>query len=183
MTTLQRLLRLIIVAVVVALGALALFQPRLPLPSWPEPELTPLTGPIDRILIDKSDRRLTVLREGVALRTYPAALGFSPVGDKDRQGDGRTPEGTFRIDRRNAASRFHLSLGLDYPQPEDVARARAGGYDPGGDIFIHGQPNGLRGMATLAGDWTAGCIALSNADMSEVWRITEGAEVTVEIRP
>ncbi|PID36323.1 MAG: hypothetical protein CR993_05640 [Rhodobacterales bacterium] len=145
------------------------------------PEEPPLTAPIDRILIEKSARKMTVFRDGVALKTYRIALGFAPVGDKVRQGDGRTPEGVFRINRRNPNSAFHLSLGLDYPQPEDIARAEAGGYSPGGDIFIHGQQNG-RGAITLAYDWTAGCIAVSDKEIQELWEFTPiGTEV--EIRP
>ncbi|MCB1337213.1 MAG: L,D-transpeptidase family protein [Maritimibacter sp.] len=146
------------------------------------PDRPPLEGRIDRIVIEKQARRLTVYRDGAALKSYRVALGFSPVGDKARQGDGRTPEGLFRIDRRNAQSAFHLSLGIDYPQPDDVARARAGGYSPGGDIFIHGQPNGYDHVPTLGYDWTEGCIALADAEIEELWRATPmGTEV--EIRP
>ncbi|MCB1329284.1 MAG: L,D-transpeptidase family protein [Maritimibacter sp.] len=146
----------------------------------PPPE--PLAGQIDRILIEKADRRLTVYRDGEALKSYRVALGFAPEGDKARQGDGRTPEGLFRIDRRNAQSAFNLSLGIDYPQPDDIARARAGGYSPGGDIFIHGQPNGYDAVPTLRYDWTEGCIALADAEIEELWRVTPlGTEV--EIRP
>ena len=144
--------------------------------------LPPLTGTIDRILVEKAARRLTVFRGGEALRSYTVALGASPVGDKTRQGDGRTPEGQFRINRRNAASAFHLSLGLDYPQRDDVIRARAGGYSPGGDIFIHGQPNALAGKPTLRRDWTAGCIAVSDKEIEELWRIAP-VGTPVEIRP
>lgn len=131
----------------------------------------PLDGPVDLIRVDKSDRTLHLIRDGKVLRAYPVALGFAPEGDKRREGDGRTPEGLFRIDRLNAESRFHLSLGLDYPQPEDVAQAAQGGHSPGGDIFIHGQPAGIEGRARLAGDWTAGCIAVTNANMEEIWRV------------
>ena len=112
---------------------------------------------------------------------YDVALGFAPIGDKQRQGDGRTPEGWYRIDRRNAQSRFHLSLGIDYPRPEQVARARSKGIDPGGDIFIHGQPNGYQGPK-LGNDWTAGCAAVSNAEIRQIWsRVAIGTPV--EIRP
>jgi murein L,D-transpeptidase YafK len=140
----------------------------------------PLEGPVDRIVIDKSDRTLALLRDERVLRLYPMGLGFSPEGDKVREGDGRTPEGIFRIDRRNEESRFHLSLGLDYPQAEDVARAAAGGYSPGGDIFIHGQPEGVEGRSRLHGDWTLGCIAVTNANMEEIWRVAPlGTEVEI----
>ncbi len=142
----------------------------------------PLEGYIDRIVIDKSDRRLIVYRDDVALRVYTVALGFAPEGDKERQGDGRTPEGIFRIDRKNGQSRFHLSLGLDYPHRDDIVRAAAGGYSPGGDIFIHGQPRGVFGRQCIARDWTEGCIAVSNAVMNELWRVTRIGTV-VEVRP
>lgn len=145
-------------------------------------EVPPLAGPIDRILVEKAERRMTLFREGSALRVYPVSLGFAPEGDKERQGDGRTPEGIFRIDRKNPQSRFHLSLGLDYPQPEHLRRARAGGYDPGGDIFIHGQPRGVSGNLRIPTDWTAGCIAVPNAVMDEIWpHVAVG--VVVEVRP
>lgn len=134
--------------------------------------LPPLTGTVERIVIEKSARRMTLWQEGRPVRSYPVALGRAPVGPKERQGDARTPEGAFRIDRRNAASAYTLSLGLNYPRPEDRARARAAGYDPGGDIMIHGQPNALPEGRVLAGDWTAGCIALANAQMREVWAVT-----------
>ena len=150
-------------------------------PAPPSP-LPPLAGQIERIVIEKAARRMVLLQNGTAVREYRIALGFAPQGDKDRQGDGRTPEGVFRIDRRNDASAYHLSLGLDYPQPQDRARAAAGGYDPGGDIMIHGQPNALPDAAVLKGDWTAGCIAVSNAEMREIWAAAAtGTEV--EIRP
>jgi len=169
---------LLLVAVIVLVAVVVGDRYRLP----PDVPLPPLEGRIDRILIEKDARRLTVYRDGEALRSYRVALGSAPDGDKQRQGDGRTPEGMFHIDRRNPASTFHLSLGIDYPQAEDVARARAGGYSPGGDIFIHGQPNGYDAFPTLAYDWTEGCIALSDDEIEELWRVTDiGTEV--EIRP
>ena len=118
-------------------------------PASPPP-LTPLTGQIDRIIIEKSARRLMLYRAGDVVREYRVALGFAPTGDKVREGDGKTPEGIFTINRRNDASAYHLSLGLDYPRPEDIARATADGVKPGGDIFIHGQPNGLNRATAIA---------------------------------
>ena len=145
----------------------------------PRPFL-PLDEPVDRILVFKSDRELFLMRDGRPLRMYPISLGFEPEGDKERQGDGRTPEGVFRIDRRNEQSRFHLSVGLDYPQPADVQRAAEGGYSPGGDIFIHGQPEGVEGAWRIPSDWTAGCIAVANVHMDEIWGVTPmGTEVAV----
>lgn len=144
--------------------------------------LPPLAGQIERIVVEKAARRMVLVQNGTVVREYRVALGFSPEGDKAQQGDGRTPEGIFRIDRRNDRSAYHLSLGLDYPQPADRARAAAGGYDPGGDIMIHGQPNALPDGTVLRGDWTAGCIAVSNAEMREIWAATDAGTV-VEIRP
>ncbi|HRO14432.1 MAG TPA: L,D-transpeptidase family protein [Paracoccus sp. (in: a-proteobacteria)] len=163
--------------------------PRVPLPPLPGlpdiriPRPAPaITSPVGRILIEKQARRMTVWQERGNPRVYAVALGFAPEGDKARQGDGKTPEGVFRIDRRNDRSRFHLSLGLDYPRPQDRARARADGVDPGGDIMIHGQPNAAADGFRVKGDWTEGCIALTNAEMRELFAHTAiGTEV--EIRP
>ncbi|AXX99894.1 L,D-transpeptidase family protein [Profundibacter amoris] len=148
----------------------------------PPPPPAPLTEQIDHILIEKSTRRMTVFRDGQAVRTYKIALGFAPDGDKLQQGDGKTPEGKFTITRRNPNSKYHLSLGIDYPQADDIARAKAAGLDPGGDIFIHGQPNGFGKLATIPTDWTAGCIAVSDAEIEELWRVVQTG-TTVEIKP
>lgn len=141
-----------------------------------------LTEPVDRVLIEKGARRMTIYRRGTAIKTYRIALGFSPAGDKVREGDGRTPEGVFKVNRRNPQSSYHLSLGINYPQPSDIARARAGGYSAGGDIMIHGQPNGRKLPGAIPTDWTAGCIAVANAEIEELWRVV-GHGTTVEIRP
>ena len=146
------------------------------------PAILPISGTVDRIVVEKSARVMRLVQDGQTVREYRIALGFSPLGDKARQGDGRTPEGVFRINRRNDRSAYHLSLGLDYPQPEDRARAKAGGFDPGGDIMIHGQPNSMPDAMVLKGDWTAGCIAVSNAEIREIWAVTDAATL-VEVRP
>ncbi len=150
-------------------------------PRPPAPPMAPEATRIDHILIEKSARRLTGTLDGAVVMQADIALGFSPDGDKRIEGDGKTPVGVFRIDRRNPKSAFHLSLGIDYPQPDDIERARQKDIDPGGDIFIHGQPNGVVGV-TLPGDWTLGCIALSNAERAQLWSLTETG-TTVEIRP
>ncbi len=178
MKTMARLFSaLTLLALSLAVVALLLLQP-----PAPRPPLPALSGPVDLILVEKAARRLTLIQYGQPVRTYRIALGFSPTGDKTRQGDGRTPEGRFLIDRRNDRSAYHLSLGLNYPQPDDIARAAAAGYDPGGDIMIHGQPNALPDSTVLTGDWTAGCIALSNAEMREIWEVTP-IGTPVEVRP
>ncbi len=177
-----RFLRLVLYLVLLAvLGFIAasLYSPPVRVAAPPPP---PLSGTVDRIVIEKAARRMQLVQDGKPVRTYRIALGFTPEGDKIRQGDGKTPEGEFTIDRRNDESAFHLSLGLDYPRPADRARAAKGGYSPGGDIFIHGQPNALPEGFKLKGDWTAGCIALTNAEMREVWAVTP-IGTRVEIRP
>ncbi|MFN3993826.1 MAG: murein L,D-transpeptidase family protein [Tabrizicola flagellatus] len=177
-----RYLRLLLyLFLLVGLGFIAasLYSPPVPMPTPPPP---PLTGTVDRIVIEKAARRMQLIQDGKAVRSYAIALGFAPEGDKQRQGDGKTPEGEFTINRRNAESAFHLSVGLDYPRPADRARAAKGGYSPGGDIFIHGQPNALPEGFKLRGDWTAGCIALTNAEIREVWAVTP-IGTRVEIRP
>lgn len=136
---------------------------------------------IDHILIEKSARQLTATLNGAVVMRAEIALGFAPEGDKHQQGDGKTPEGLFTVNRRNPQSAYRLSLGIDYPQAEDVERARIAGIDPGGDIFIHGQPNGVTDF-TLPGDWTAGCIALSNPEIERLWSLTANG-TPVEIRP
>lgn len=124
-------------------------------------------GPeVTQILVDKGDRRMRLLHHGKVLKEYKFDLGFAPVGDKVIEGDGKTPEGAYYIDRRNPNSRFHLSLGISYPNEQDIAEARALGKSPGGDIFIHGQPN--IGKAN-GKDWTWGCIAVRNREMEEVY--------------
>jgi murein L,D-transpeptidase YafK len=145
------------------------------------PPMVPIEDRVDFVLIEKAERRMSLWRDGKQLKTYKISLGFAPDGDKSREGDGRTPEGRYRIDRRNAQSSFHLSIGIDYPRPDQRAAARAEGRDPGGDIFIHGQPNGYQGP-TLLHDWTAGCAAVTNAEIREIWSLVPIGTV-VEIRP
>ncbi|WP_295080612.1 L,D-transpeptidase family protein [Tabrizicola sp.] len=175
-----RFLRLFLyLCILVGLGFIAasLYSPMRPLPPPP-----PLTGQVDLVVIERAARRMQLFQDGEPVRTYQIALGFTPEGDKTRQGDGKTPEGEFTIDRRNSESAFHLSVGLDYPRTEDIRQAAAGGYSPGGDIFIHGQPNALPEGLKIEGDWTAGCIAVTNAEMREIWAVTP-IGTKVEIQP
>lgn len=166
---------LVLIALLTAGAALIWLRPT------PVVVLPPL-GQIDRIVVEKSARRMVLFAGGQAVRSYHLALGRAPVGDKQRLGDNRTPEGIFHIDRKNAASAFHLSLGLDYPRPQDRARAHAAGFDPGGDIMIHGQPNSFPDGMVINSDWTAGCIAVSDAEMEKIFAATSvGTEV--EVRP
>ena len=135
------------------------------------------TGPeVTRIQIFKERREMQLLNDRSLLKAYRVNLGFAPVGHKTRQGDGRTPEGGYRIDRRNPNSRFYLSIGISYPDANDIAYARANGLDPGGDIFIHGTPQRWVGQP----DWTWGCIAISNDEMDEVYAmVNKGTLITI----
>ena len=181
MRLLARLFSGLTLVLLIWAGWLMLVQQR-PVLTPPPPDSAALTGPVGRIEIRKSARRMTVFRDGQPLKTYRIALGFAPVGDKRQQGDGKTPEGLFRVDRRNAASAYHLSLGLDYPRPQDRARAARQGVDPGGDIMIHGQPNQRPDGEVLDGDWTAGCIAIAAPQIREVFAAT-AIGTPVEILP
>lgn len=144
------------------------------------PPMAPESAQADMVLIDKSARRLQLLQEDEVVFETDIALGFDPVGQKRVEGDGRTPEGEYLIDRRNEQSSYYLSLGLNYPTKPQRAAAAGEGRDPGGDIFIHGQPNLTPGALTLPGDWTNGCIAVSNAAMRTIWRrVAMGTRVVV----
>ena len=125
----------------------------------------------DSIVVDKAQRKLTLYHRGSVVRTYLVALGEQPVGDKIRQGDKRTPEGLFRIEARNPQSRYHLALRISYPDAAHAARARALGVSPGGDIMIHGLPKRQAwvGAAHRDFDWTEGCIAVTNAEIEEIF--------------
>ena len=145
---------------------------------------TPADDKADRIVILKSERQLLLLQDGKVLKSYAIALGSHPVGAKRRQGDGRTPEGYYVVDGRNAKSRYHRSLHLSYPNDIDRARARAAGVNPGGAIVIHGMPNtyGRFDPIRFFRDWTDGCIAVGSIAIEEIWaRVDDGT--VVEIRP
>jgi murein L,D-transpeptidase YafK len=139
---------------------------------------------IDRIIVEKSARRLSIFRAGQKLKNYRIALGRNSIGAKEQEGDLKTPEGIYQIDSRNAQSRFHLALHISYPSPEDEARAAAWGVFAGCDIMIHGLPNGQGWIGAFhrRTDWTAGCIALTDEEIDELWRVTPDGTV-VEIRP
>ena len=136
------------------------------------------------LVVFKSKRKLGLYRsmdgKPVLLRSYDVDLGFSPNGDKNQVGDGRTPEGTYFINRRNENSAYHLSLGISYPDVNDVADARAKGVNPGGDIFVHGGPNSIRDR--FKRDWTAGCISVTNQEIEEIWAMVP-LGTPIAIRP
>lgn len=131
---------------------------------------TQYTGPeVTRIQVFKGHRHMQLIHNTTLLKSYDFDLGFAPTGHKTQEGDGRTPEGAYLIDRRNPNSQFHLSLGISYPNANDIAFARSRGLDPGGDIFIHGTPSRYLGQP----DWTWGCIAVKNEEMDEIYAMVQ----------
>ncbi len=138
----------------------------------------------DFVLVDKSDRELHLMQDGEVFRTFRIALGIRPNGHKQREGDFRTPEGRYWLDRRNPDSEFFLSIRVSYPNASDRARASERGVNPGGQIMIHGQPNVPTKSEAYyrTQDWTNGCIAVSNSDMIDIWLMT-GERTAIEIRP
>jgi murein L,D-transpeptidase YafK len=139
---------------------------------------------VDRVVVKKTERRLLLMHGGDVVRSYHVALGLSPVGQKERSGDFRTPEGSYRLDARNPRSDYFLSIKVSYPNETDLKRARARHWDTGGSIMIHGLPNLMKHDPDyyLRHDWTDGCIAVSNADMVEIWMLVPDA-VPIEIDP
>jgi murein L,D-transpeptidase YafK len=138
----------------------------------------------DRIVVEKAARTLTLYRGTTVLKTYRIALGPNPKGAKEQQADGRTPEGVYVIDARNRNSAFHRALHISYPNVEDRRRAAARRVRPGGDIMLHGLPNrwGAIGRAHLLRDWTNGCIAVTNAEIEQIWQMVPNG-TRIEIQP
>jgi len=137
----------------------------------------------DRVVVLKKERTLILLKGDQQLKTYKIALGSEPAGAKERQGDHKTPEGTYILDRRNASSRFYRSIHVSYPSAKDRARAAKLGISPGGDIFIHGLPNGFGwvGNSHRLKDWTDGCIAITNREMDEIWQaVPDGTAIDIK---
>ena len=140
--------------------------------------------PADKILIEKKARRLTLLRDSIPIRNYRIALGHAPEGPKTCQGDCRTPEGSYVVDRRNKYSLYHWALHISYPNEADRIAARKHKCSPGGDICIHGLPNGYGwiGKSHTLHDWTIGCIAVTDKEIEEIWSLVPNG-TAVEIRP
>ncbi|HSV63999.1 MAG TPA: L,D-transpeptidase family protein [Chthoniobacterales bacterium] len=138
----------------------------------------------DRIVVEKSARRLMLFQNGRVLKTYSVALGRAPIGPKEYEGDQRTPEGTYTIDFHKPDSDYHLALHVSYPEQHDVERAAVQGLSAGSDIMIHGLPNGRGwiGRFHRRSDWTAGCVAVANFEIEEIYRaVPDGTPI--ELRP
>ena len=174
-TSLRRLFGFALAGLLIATAAAFLFQAR---------QKSAINAKADRILVEKTARRLMLFSAGRRLKEYRVALGFSPVGAKQREGDGRTPEGNHTIDFHKSDSAFHRALHISYPNAAGTARAAEAGVAPGGDIMIHGLPNGFSaaGLTHCLRDWTAGCIAVTDSEIDEIWAsVSDGTPI--EIRP
>lgn len=154
-----------LLAMLVLLGCASKFQ------SYDGPEVT-------HVLVMKGERRMHLLHHDTVLESYDIGLGFAPQGHKTIEGDGRTPEGQYRIDRRNPNSAFHLSIGISYPNAVDLEIAKSLGKSPGGDIFIHGTPKKFRRAPP---DWSAGCITVTNRQMEKIYAmVRDGTAITIK---
>lgn len=166
------LLALCLIAIGVAAAAYTNFNP------------LPRDAVADRIVVEKSARRLMLMRNGTVLKTYRVALGRAPTGAKECEGDQRTPEGLYTIDFHKPDSDYHLALHVSYPEQRDIDRAAAQGLSAGSDIMIHGLPNGRSwiGRFHRRNDWTAGCVAVADFEIEEIYRaVSDGT--TIELRP
>jgi murein L,D-transpeptidase YafK len=137
----------------------------------------------DRILVEKSARRLTLLRDGMPLKSYRVALGRAPVGAKEQEGDQRTPEGSYLIDFHKEDSDYHRALHVSYPEQRDIDRATANGVPPGFDIMVHGIRNGMGWIGAFhrRTDWTAGCIAVTDFEIEEIYRaVPDGTPIEIQ---
>lgn len=138
-------------------------------------------GPeVTQIQVFKGTRQMHLLHGGEVLRSFDIGLGFAPEGHKQVEGDGRTPEGVYFIDRRNPDSLFHLSVGVSYPNTQDRALAEEMGKSPGGDIFIHGRGEGWKMGGRRRGDWTAGCISVTDREIEEIYAmVRDGTPIVI----
>jgi murein L,D-transpeptidase YafK len=148
------------------------------------PQLADQASRATSIVVEKQSRQLTLLHNDKVIKTYRVSLGSDPIGHKLREGDSRTPEGDYTIDGKNRRSRFHLALHISFPDAKDRARAAQSSVPPGNDIMVHGLPNGLGwlGGLHLHRDWTDGCIAVTNAEMEEIWALVDSG-TPIQIKP
>jgi murein L,D-transpeptidase YafK len=178
------MLRTVAIALIGFLGSMARAEAPLSPSALVSSSIEAALPMADSVVVNKSERRLFLIRAGRVLRSYRIALGLRPDGHKQHEGDFRTPEGKYLLTRRNPNSEYFLSIQVSYPNERDISRARRMGLRPGGAIMIHGQPNTPRKPLDYYTnvDWTEGCIAVANSDMVEIWLMTP-PETPIEIRP
>ena len=139
---------------------------------------------VDYVLVKKSEGKMFLLSDQEVVREYKIALGANPKGHKQQEGDKKTPEGKYTLDFKKADSAFFRAIRISYPNAADRARARAAKVSPGGQIMIHGQKNGYGRFAKITQlyNWTDGCIAVTNPEMQEIWRMVK-VGTPIEIMP
>ena len=173
-------------ALAVALAAATVGVQADPMPQTERVMMRSIEKPpsVDHLVVHKADRRLFLMHGDTVVRSYKVALGLNPIGTKERSGDFRTPEGAYRLVRRNPRSDYFLSMQVSYPNAADLKHARRNHWDTGGSIMIHGLPNQLKHDPSYyeSVDWTDGCIAVSNSDMLEIWLLTPD-NAPIEILP
>lgn len=176
----KKIFFMLCIAILITLLAAGCLYAKLP---KAEPKL-PDHATADLVVVDKSDRTLKIFKNDILLKTYSISLGRGGLEPKRHEGDKRTPEGNYLIDRRNNQSSYYRSLHIDYPDKDDIERAKSNNVSAGSDIMIHGLRNGtgFLGRFHLLFDWTQGCIAVTNAEMDELWHaIPDGT--AIEIKP
>ena len=137
---------------------------------------------IDKVIAFKERRKMMLVKNGDTLKTYQISLGKNPAGPKEKEGDKKTPEGKYILDWRNPNSKYHLSIHISYPNNDDKRKAALNGVNPGGEIMIHGCPNGLgwNWKYYKVNDWTDGCIAVNNEEIEEIWNVVKnGTEIEI----
>lgn len=145
---------------------------------------SPATVAADLVRVWKAERKLQVLAQGKVVHEFKMVLGSNPLGHKQQEGDGKTPEGAYILDFKKPNSAFYKAIHISYPNAQDLAAAKKRGVSAGGQIMIHGQPNGFGMFAAITQqrDWTAGCIALTNEDMDVLWQAVH-VPMRIEILP
>ncbi len=174
-------MRLLAVCLFAMMSAVVTLRPAAALDATPV-VMTPAPLPkADLVFVDKSERRMDLFSAGQIIRTYRIALGFNPIGHKQYEGDGRTPEGVYILDFRNEHSGFYRSIRVNYPRIEDRESAARRGVRPGGQIMIHGLPNerSASSVAHPRNDWTDGCIAVTNEEMAEIWQMVDSGTAII----
>lgn len=176
--------KILFVVVLIAVGLFGYTKVMARIGSGEPPQSLPAEQQADAIKVYKGERRMTLLRDGAVIGTYRIALGGNgDGGHKSREGDQKTPEGAYIIDWRNPRSMAHLSLHVSYPNTADQSAADTAGYAPGGNIMIHGLPNGWGWLASVhhLWDWTDGCIGVTNTEMREIWsKVPNGTPIVIE---
>ena len=177
------LIRFFILVLVLAIGGFVYTKGMARLATVQPPSMVPTAQQASQIVVSKADKTMYLFQGETLLKSYRISMGRHwQDGHKQKEGDERTPEGTYRIDWRNPKSSAYLSLHISYPNQQDSESAKAGGYSPGGNIMIHGLPNGWGALGKLHQimDWTDGCLGVTNEEMREIWALTpNGTPITL----